>query len=258
MTDRVLFSIEDRIATITLNRPDKLNALDPAMLQAIAERLRVLDAGTDARVLIVGAVGDRAFCVGADIGVWSELEPIDMWRDWVRTGSAVFDQLARVRIPTIAALNGYTFGGGLELALACDLRVAAERAELSAPEAKIATVPGWGGTQRLADLIGSARAKQMVFTGARIPAQKAAEWGLVNEVVANDKLTERCRQIAAEIAANAPIAVQLAKAAIDGARGIGTGVTLEAMAGALAAMSEDGREGVAAFREKREPKFEDR
>jgi enoyl-CoA hydratase/carnithine racemase len=256
--DRILFSIEDRIATITLNRPDKLNALDPGMLEAMSGRLRALDRSTEARVLVVAAAGDRAFCVGADIGVWSGLEPIKMWRDWVRTGSAVFDQLARLRIPTIAALNGYTFGGGLELALACDLRIAADTVQLSAPETKIGTVPGWGGTYRLADLVGPARAKQMIFTGARIPAETAAEWGLVNEVVAGDQLRAGVRDVANEIAANAPISVQLAKAAIDGARGVGSGVTFEAMAGALAAMTDDGHEGVQAFREKRSAEFKDR
>jgi enoyl-CoA hydratase/carnithine racemase len=255
---RVLFSIEDRIATVTLNRPEKLNALDPAMLEVIAGHLRDLDTSTDARVLIIAAAGDRAFCVGADIGVWSELEPIAMWRDWVRTGSAVFDQLARLRIPTIAALNGYTFGGGLELALACDLRFAADSVQLSAPETKIGTVPGWGGTYRLAEMIGPARAKQMIFTGARIPAETAAAWGLVNEVVPDDQLLARVREIAVEIAANAPISVQLAKAAIDGAQGHRAGVTFEAVAGALAASTEDGREGLQAFREKRAPIFEDR
>jgi enoyl-CoA hydratase len=254
---RVLFSIEDRIATITLNRPEKLNALDPAMLQVIAGHLRDLDTSIEARVLVVAAAGDRAFCVGADIGIWSGLEPIEMWRNWVRTGSAVFDQLARLRIPSIAALNGYTFGGGLELALACDLRVAAEAVQLSAPETKIGTVPGWGGTYRLADLIGPARAKQMIFTGARIPAETAAGWGLINEVVPSDQLRSRAAEIAREIAANAPISVQLAKAAIDGAQGHRAGVTFEAMAGALAAMTEDGREGVQAFREKRSPEFRD-
>jgi enoyl-CoA hydratase/carnithine racemase len=254
---RVRFSIEDRIASITLDRPEKLNALDPEMLRAISEHLRAFDTSTDARVLIVAAAGGRAFCVGADIGVWSGLEPIAMWRDWVRTGSAVFDQLARLRIPTIAALNGYTFGGGLELALACDLRIAADSVQLSAPETKIATVPGWGGTYRLADLIGPARAKQMIFTGARISAEMAESWGLVNEVVPGDQLQQRARAIATEIAANAPISVQLAKAAIDGARGLGAGVTFEAMAGALAAMTEDGHEGVEAFRDKRAPDFKD-
>jgi enoyl-CoA hydratase/carnithine racemase len=256
-SNRVLFSIDGRIATLTINRPEKLNALDPGMLEAMAGHLRGLDRSTEARVLIVSATGDRAFCVGADVGVWSSLEPIEMWRDWVRTGSAVFDQLARLRIPTIAALNGYTFGGGLELALACDLRIAADTVQLSAPETKIATVPGWGGTYRLAELIGPARAKQMIFTGARITAETAATWGLVNEVVAGDQVPSRVREVASEIAANAPVSVQLAKAAIDGARGIGSGVTFEAMAGALAAMTEDGREGVQAFREKRTPEFKD-
>jgi enoyl-CoA hydratase len=258
VSERILFSVETQIATITINRPEKLNALDPEMLQQISGRLRELDRSTEARVLIVAAAGERAFCVGADIGVWSGLEPIEMWRDWVRTGSAVFDQLARLRIPTIAALNGYTFGGGLELALACDLRIAADIVQLAAPETKIGTVPGWGGTYRLAELIGPARAKQMIFTGGRISAEVASQWGLVNEVVASEQLLLRVREIGIEIAANAPISVQLAKAAIDGARSNGTGVQFEAMAGALAAMTEDGREGVRAFREKRSPDFKDR
>lgn len=258
MSDRISFAIEQQVATITINRPEKLNALDPEMLQSMAGHLRALEASTDARVLMVAAAGDRAFCVGADIGVWSGLAPIDMWRNWVRTGSAVFDQLARLRIPTIAVLNGYAFGGGLELALACDLRIAAGTIQLAAPETKIATVPGWGGTYRLAELIGPARAKQMVFTGGRIPADTALNWGLVNEVVPVGQLQARAREIAVEIAANAPISVQLAKAAIDATRGIGGGVQFEAMAGALAAMTEDGQEGVRAFREKRAPEFRDR
>lgn len=258
MSERVLFSMADHVATLTLNRPEKLNALDPDMLQAMSVHLQRLDSSTEARVLVIAAAGERAFCVGADIEVWSTLKPIDMWRRWVRVGSAVFDQLARLRIPTIAALNGYAFGGGLELALACDLRIAADSAQLSAPEVKIATVPGWGGTYRLADLIGPARAKQMIFTGSRVTAEVAAQWGLVNEVVADDQLQDRVREIAREIAANAPISVQLAKAAIDGGCGAGTGVALEAMAGALAAMTEDGQEGAASFRDRRTAEFEDR
>lgn len=258
MSERIAFDVQDQIATILIDRPDKLNALDPAMLEAIDGHLQWLDRTTDARVLIVTGAGDRAFCVGADITVWADLEPIEMWRQWVRAGSAVFDRLARLRIPTIAALNGYTFGGGLELALACDLRIAAETAQLSAPEVKIATVPGWGGTYRLAVLIGPARAKQMIFTGSRVPAEQAERWGLVNEVVPAAELMDRARAVAAEIAANAPVSVQVAKAAIDGAAGSGTGVALEAMAGALAAMTEDGQEGIRAFREKRAPDFKDR
>lgn len=256
MNDRIRFEIDSQIATLTIDRPDKLNALDPAMLDAIDGHLRLLDRSTDACVLIVTGAGERSFCVGADIGVWSELEPIDMWRRWVREGAAVFDRLARLRIPTIAALNGYAFGGGLELALACDLRIAADTALLSAPEVKIGTVPGWGGTCRLPGLIGPARAKEMIFTGKRIAADKAERWGLANEVVPAAELTSTVRAWATEIASNAPISVQLAKGAIDGASGTQPCVTLEAMAGALAATTEDGREGIAAYREKRPPRYQ--
>lgn len=258
MSNRIRFERDGHIATLILDRPEKLNALDPAMLEAINGHLRVLDRSIDARVLIVTGGGDRSFCVGADIGVWSELEPIEMWRRWVREGSAVFDRLARLRIPTIAALNGYAFGGGLELVLACDLRVAADTAQLSAPEVKIGTVPGWGGTYRLRELIGPGRAKELIFTGKRIAAAHAERWGLVNEVVPAAELMTRARGLAAEIAANAPIAVQLAKAAIAGASGPGTGIALEAMAGALATSTDDGKEGLAAYRDKRAPEFRDR
>jgi len=255
--DRVRLELADSIATITLDRPEKLNALDPAMLRTLEGHLNRLDTTTEARVLIVTGAGERAFCVGADITAWSALEPIDMWRDWVRTGYRVVDRLARLRIPTIAALNGFTLGGGLEVALACDLRIAADGAQLGAPEVTIGTVPGWGGTQRLPLLIGVARAKQMIFTGERVVTDQAERWGLVNEVVARDNLLPRCRELAWSIAANAPIAVQLAKSAIDGGIGDDVGRTLEAMAGALAGSTADGREGVASFREKRPAEFVD-
>ena len=255
--DRIRFELADSIATLTLDRPEKLNALDPEMLRALEGQLDRLDTTTDARVLIVTGAGERAFCVGADITAWAALEPIDMWRDWVRTGYRVLDRLARLRIPTIAALNGFTLGGGLEVALACDLRIAADGVQLGAPEVKIGTVPGWGGTQRLPRLIGVARAKQMIFTGDRVAADQAERWGLVNEVVARDTLMPRCREIAWSIAANAPVAVQLAKAAIDGGLGDDLGRTLEAMAGALAGSTADGREGVASFRERRPGEFTD-
>lgn len=254
-SQRVRLQIAEHIATITLDRPEKLNALDPEMLRALEAHLDRLDTTTEARVLIVTGAGERAFCVGADIGAWAALEPIDMWRSWVRTGHRIFDRLAQLRIPTIAALNGYALGGGLELALACDLRFAAEGAHLGAPEVTIGTVPGWGGTWRLPRLVGVARAKQLVFTGDHVGADVAERWGLVNEVVARDNLMPRCRELGWGIAANAPIAVQLAKSAIDGGLGEDVGRTLEAVAGALAASTGDGREGVASFREKRPAEF---
>lgn len=258
MSERIKFEINGRVATLTLNRPEKLNALDLDMLTEIDSHIRTLDGSREARVLIIAGSGERAFCVGADIGVWSDLEPIDMWRSWVRRGSSVFDGIAKLRIPTIAALSGFTFGGGLELALACDLRMAVETVQLAAPEVKIGTVPGWGGTYRLTELIGPARAKQMIFTGERVAASQAETWGLVNEVVPIGGFNSRVQAVADAIAANAPISVQLAKAAIDSAAGQGTGVAIEAMAGALAAITEDGKEGLAAYHEKRSPRFDDR
>ena len=256
--DRVLLTVDGPIATVTLNRPEKLNALDPAMLDQVEAICHRLDRDLDVRVVLLTGAGDRAFCVGADIAAWSVLEPLDMWRRWVRDGHRVFDLVAHLRQPTIAILNGYTLGGGLELALATDLRLAAADIELAAPEVKIGTIPGWGGTRRLPQLIGPARAKQLIFTGVRIDAATADRWGLVNEVVPREDLMARARALATEIAANAPISVQLAKQSIDGSIGENVAMTLEAVAGALAAGTDDGREGIASFREKRAAWFSGR
>jgi enoyl-CoA hydratase len=257
-SDLVQLTIDGQIATVTLNRPEKLNSITPDMLTVLEAIAGELDRDTDVRAVIITGAGERAFSVGADINAWAALQPIEMWRRWVRDGHRVFDALARLRQPTIAALNGYTFGGGLELALACDIRIAAEGIELGSPEVKIGTVPGWGGSQRLTRLIGVARAKQLVFTGGRIDAARAEAWGLVNELVPRDQLPARARELAEEIAANAPISVQIAKQIIDGGLGEGAGPAFEALAGALAATTADGAEGVASFREKRPPRFEGR
>jgi enoyl-CoA hydratase len=253
--ERVLLAIDGAIATVTLNRPEKLNAIDQAMLDRLEAIARELDRDTGVRVVLLTGAGERAFCVGADVNAWAALEPLDMWRRWVRDGHRVFDAVARLRQPTIAALNGFTLGGGLELALAADMRVAAEGIELAAPEVTIGTLPGWGGTKRLPALIGPARAKQMVLGGGRIDATTAERWGLVNEVVPRVDLMERVRALADEIAANAPVAVQLAKQIIDGQSGAGAAEAFEAMAASLAASTEDGREGIASFRAKRRARF---
>jgi enoyl-CoA hydratase/carnithine racemase len=173
-----------------------------------------------------------------------------MWRRWIRDGHRVLERLAHLRQPTIAAINGYAFGGGLELALAADIRIGADSAAFALPETKIGTLPGWAGTKRLPEAIGPARAKQMIFSGSRIDAATAERWGLVNEVIALEGLMDRCRLLASEIAANAPVSVQLATAIISGDE-----AAAEAFAGALAAGTEDRREGIVAFREKRSPRF---
>ena len=251
---RVMVERAGAVLTLTLHRPAKLNAIDPPMLRRLDEVLAGIEQDRDVRVVVVTGAGPRSFSVGADVQAWAALEPLDMWRDWIREGHRVFDRLAALRQPTIAALNGYAFGGGLELALACDIRLAAEGIELALPEVKLGTVPGWGGTRRLPELVGTSRAKQLALTGVRVDAETAERWGLVNEILPPADLLPLAHALAAAIAANAPVAVQLAKQLIDARAG--PAATLEAIAGALAASTADGREGVAAFRDKRSPRFE--
>ncbi len=247
--------LHGHIAHIQLNRPEKLNAIDRDMLVELGEFVEQLERDDQARVVVIRALGERAFCVGADIHAWTSLAPLDMWRRWIRDGHRLFDRIAALRQPVIAVLNGFTLGGGLELALAADIRLAAEEIELGFPETSIATVPGWGGTQRLPALIGAGRAKQMIFSAQRISAATAEDWGLVNEVLPPDQLDSRADELARQIAANAPLAVQFAKQAIDGALQGAAGSTLEALAGALAAHTQDAKEGLASFDERRPPDY---
>jgi enoyl-CoA hydratase len=251
---KVKFTIQGAIARITLDRPEKLNALDPEMLMALEDAVAQAEQSREVRVIVLAAAGEKAFCVGADILAWTALSPLEMWSEWVRRGHRIFERLERAKQPAICAIQGFAYGGGLELALACDIRIIAESARFAMPEVKLGTVPGWGGTDRLPKLIGSARAKQMVFSGEPIAAEVAERWGLANEVVPVASLHDRVTQLAEKIAANAPVAVQTAKQLI----GSSSPATLESLAAAVNAFSDDAKEGLAAFREKRSPKFEGR
>ncbi len=258
-TELVHLSIDGPIATVVLNREDKLNALNAEMLAALEEYADELDRRREVRVVLITGTG-RAFCVGADIIEWSDLTPLDMGRRWIRDGHRIFARYARLPQPVVAALNGYTFGGGLELALAADLRLAAAGAQLSFPEVKLGIIPGWGGTQRLGQLVGPSRAKQMIFSGERVDAEVAEQWGLVNEVVPGEQLAQRSHELAEAIAANGPVAVQMSKQLIDAAApdsGDG-GTVLESLAGSLASYTADAQEGVSAFRQRRAPRFSGR
>ena len=248
----LLVSLDGPVATITLNRPEKLNALTLPMLAALEEALLTIDADPEIRVVVIRGSGAKAFSAGADVVAWSSLAPLDMWRTWTRTGHRVMERLESLRQPTIASLNGIAYGGGLELALACDLRLAADHVKLAAPEVGIATVPGWGMTTRLATVVGPARAKQMILTGLPIDAERAASWGLVSEVVPAADLDAATDDLAARIAAQAPVAVQVAKELIDATR---PRTSLEALGGGLTAFTDDAREGQAAFRERRTPEY---
>jgi enoyl-CoA hydratase len=251
---KVKFAIQGPIARITLDRPEKLNALDPEMLAALEDAVTQAEQSRQVRVIVLAAAGEIAFCVGADILAWTALSPLDMWSEWVRRGHRIFERLERAKQPVICAIQGFAYGGGLELALACDIRIVTDSARFAMPEVKLGTVPGWGGTDRLPKLIGSARAKQMIFTGEPISADVAERWGLANEVVPVVSLSDRVTELAEKIAGNAPVAVQTAKQLIASP----SSATVESLAAAVNAFSDDAREGLAAFREKRSPKFEGR
>jgi len=251
-TSKIKFVIEGVVARIKLDRPEKLNALDPEMLAALEDAVCEADQSSDVRVILLEAAGEKAFCVGADILAWTALSPLAMWSEWIRRGHRIFDRLEQARQPVICAIQGYAFGGGLEVALACDFRIAADSARFALPEVKLGTVPGWGGTSRLPKLIGSGRAKQMIFSGEQISADVAERWGLVNEVVPAGSLMARVTALAQKIAANAPVAVQTAKQLI----GAPSAAIHESLASAVNVFCDDAKEGLAAFREKRSPKFE--
>jgi enoyl-CoA hydratase len=245
------------IVTLTLNRPDKLNAIDSPMLEALDRIVGEIEGDPEVRAVVLTGAG-RAFSAGADIKEWTALDPLTFSRKWGQRGHRLFDRLAELRPPVIGAINGITFGGGLELALCADIRIASTAARLGLPEVTIGTFPGWGGTQRLPRLIGAGRAKQMIFSGQPIDAARAEAWGLVTEVVEPDALMPRARELAETIAANAPIAVQAAKRVIDAGLPTSAAMILEGDAGVMCGQTEDFLEGRASFLERRPPRYRGR
>jgi enoyl-CoA hydratase/carnithine racemase len=249
---RVAVETEDDIATICLDRPAKHNALTPEMLGQLQQILIDLDARRSVRAVMVTGAGDRSFCAGADIHRFKALHPLDMWAQWTRRGHRVFGLLAGLRQPTIAAVSGNAYGGGLELALACDLRIIADDAALGLTETGIGTLPGWGGTGRLRDLIGVGRAKEMIFTGEPLTADRALAWGLANQLAPRAEVIKTARAVAAKIASRAPVAVQMAKQAIDAGDAY---QVMEQVTSVATAYTDDAAEGLAAFTEKRPSRY---
>jgi enoyl-CoA hydratase len=249
---QVSVDIERAIATICLDRPAKHNALTPEMLEQLEQILVGLDADRTVRVVLVTAAGDRSFCAGADIKRFKALEPLDMWAQWTRRGHRVFDQLAGLRQPAIAAVSGNAYGGGFELALACDLRIVAQDATLALTEVGIGAIPGWGGTGRLRDLVGAGRAKELIFTGEPLSSDRALAWGVANHLAPKAEVINVARTLAVKIASRSPIAVQMAKQAIDAGDAY---QAMEQVASAATAFTGDAAEGFASFIEKRDPHF---
>jgi enoyl-CoA hydratase len=251
--ENLLVERDGQIATITVNRPKSLNALNSRTLKELAQAVRDC---ADTRCIILTGAGEKAFVAGADI---SEMAPMGPWqaRDFSELGHVVTALIEDVPCAVIAAVNGYALGGGLELAVACDMIFASENARLGLPEVSLGVTPGFGGTQRLVRLVGKLKAKEIIFTGEMVDAKTALDIGLVNAILPRERLLGHCRQLAEKIATRGPLAVARAKRLVE--RGYDMPLRAanrqEAESFALLFDTEDRREGMRAFIEKRPPKF---
>ncbi len=247
--------VADHIATVTLFRPDAMNAISMELLFELGRAFTQIDDDPAIRAVILTGHG-RAFCVGADMKERQTMSLADVSRRR-RLAPRILGGVARCRRPVIAAINGFAFGGGFELALLCDILMAAESAQMSLPETSLGVIPGGGATQRLPRMIGPHKAKELIFTGRRLGAQEAFDLGILNRVVADAQLMDAARAMAAQILANAPTSLQQAKRAIDAAANMGldTGLEFEAEAYQACLASSDRAEALDAIREKRKPRF---
>jgi enoyl-CoA hydratase len=254
----VLTSVQDRVVTITINRPEKLNALNTAVRNQFVAALAQVERDPEVRVAIVTGAGEKAFIAGADIGEFAGRTAVDQFR--VMKAYGVFAAAETFSKPLIAAINGFCLGGGCELAMACDVRIASDKAKLGQPEVNLGILPGGGGSQRLPRLVGLGTAYKLLYTGEMITAAEALRIGLVDEVVPADQLMTRVRELAATIARKSPVALQLIKEAVRASvrTPLDEGLRLETTLFGLAFASADKEEGVKAFLEKREPRFEGR
>ena len=253
--ENIKFEKEGYIATITISRPDVLNALNTKTLKELQSALHQVEANNDIRTLIITGEG-KAFVAGGDISEMSEFTPEDAYK-FSKLGNDVFIQIQNLHIPVIAAVNGYALGGGCELAMACDIRWASEKAKFGQPEVGLGLIPGFGGTQRLARIVGVGMAKELIFSGNMIDANEAYRIGLVNRVFPVDNLIDEVKKLAQDIASKGPFAVKLAK------RTMNTGINLsledalklEEEAFGIVFSSPQSKEGTRAFLEKRKPEW---
>ena len=249
----VHLTIDGAIAEFRLDNPARLNALTVPMLDALHAHCETVERSAEIRAVIVTGTGEKAFCTGADIAAWGSMAPFDFARDWVRRGHRIFDRLAQLGKPTIAAINGHAFGGGLELAACCDIRVMGSAATLALPESQVGIVPGWSGTQRLSRLMPEPMLKEMALFGRRISAERALQCGFVAEVA--DLPFAAALEIASKLLTTSPRATEVAKYMIHAAVGEDRDALIEALGSGMIAASADKAEGVAAFKDKRKPAF---
>ncbi len=244
-------------ATLTLNRPEVHNAITPEMVEEISSALRSLEADNEVRCLILKGAGERAFCAGADVTAFTGVDKAHIAWAFTKRTNDVFKQLEDFPKPTVAAIRGYTFGGGLELAIACDFRIATKGSKIGATETSLGLIPGAGATQRLARLVGLGRAKEMVFLAKRLAGTEAEAMGLVHRVVEEDEFQEAVDELSKKLAKGPPIAYRLAKKLLNySAQGLGeAGLDMEALAFSVVTSTEDIFEGLGAFLSKKEPEF---
>jgi enoyl-CoA hydratase/carnithine racemase len=256
--DNLLKDFKDGVLTLTINRPQALNCFNMGLLEEFGKAIQEIGLDTKIKVLIItgSTEGKNAFSTGADLKERAGMNP-DQVRLFIQTIRNVFTAVEEIPKPVLAAVNGFAFGGGLELALACDLRLASSTAIVGLTETSLAIIPGAGGTQRLPRVVGIPRAKDMIFRARRISAQEGLDYGLFLEVLEPDRLLPRAHEIAQEICANGPIAVAQAKYAINKGCEVSlpVGLAIESNAYAVTIPTKDRTEGLTAFREKRKPNY---
>lgn len=257
--ENLIVDVQNQVATITLNRPKALNALSPALLQELDGVLDSIAKTPEIRVVVVTGAGEKAFVAGADIAAMQALTATQA-RNFAKLGMRTITKLERMPQPTIAAVNGFALGGGCELALACDVRVASQQAKFGQPEVNLGVVPGFGGSQRLPRIVGAGIAKELIMTGDMISADRAYQIGLANHVVEADQLLTKAYEIAKKMASRGPLAVRTSKELVNNGLQMDLDRALEYETDLFGLMfsTEDQKEGMAAFLEKRPAQFQDR
>ncbi len=254
--ETLLLEIEAKIAIVTINRPKVLNALNETVLDELDQAMEQLEKNDEVQVIIITGAGEKAFVAGADIAFMSNLAPMAA-KEFSRKGQMVFSKIENLQKPVIAAVNGFALGGGNELAMCCDIRVASDNAVFGQPEVNLGLIAGFGGTQRLTRLVNPGLAKEILFTANNYDAAAAKQMGLVNHVVTKEELLDFCKKMAGKIANRGPVAVRLTKEAINEGleMDLEKAFMHEADLFGLVFTSEDSKEGMAAFLEKRKPGF---
>lgn len=255
----ILTDLTDQVLLITINRPDQLNALNRQTIEELNKALALADVNRDVRAIMVTGAGDKAFVAGADIKEFAAFS-VEEGQMLSRAGhKLLFNFIENMSKPVIAAVNGFALGGGLELAMSCHIRIASETARMGLPEVSLGVIPGYGGTQRLAQLVGKGKALEMIATADFVDARDALQWGLVNRVVAADALLAECRKMAARMTRNSPAAIAAAYRAVRaGYESSSSGFEAEIREFGTCFGTVDFREGTSAFLEKRKPTFEGR